>query len=34
MAHAFRLYLEMGFTRCNRYNENPVEGIAWLVKFI
>lgn len=33
MAGAYRLYLEMGFTPCERYNDNPVEGLAFLVKF-
>jgi len=32
MAHAHRLYLEMGFHPCNPYNDNPVEGLAWMVK--
>jgi ribosomal protein S18 acetylase RimI-like enzyme len=34
MAQAHRLYLEMGFRPCARYNDNPVEGLAWLVKFL
>lgn len=34
MASAHRLYLEMGFAPCERYNDNPVEGLAFLVKFI
>jgi putative acetyltransferase len=33
MGSAYRLYLEMGFTPCERYNDNPVEGLAFLVKF-
>lgn len=34
MASAYRLYLEMGFVPCERYNDNPVEGLAFLVKFL
>lgn len=34
MGHAYRLYLELGFHPCNGYNDNPVEGLAWLVKFL
>jgi GNAT superfamily N-acetyltransferase len=32
MAAAHRLYLEMGFKPCAPYNDNPVEGLAWLRK--
>jgi putative acetyltransferase len=32
MGAAHRLYLEMGFTPCAPYNDNPVEGLAYLVK--
>jgi ribosomal protein S18 acetylase RimI-like enzyme len=32
MGAAYRLYLEMGFKPCNPYNDNPVEGLAWMVK--
>ncbi len=32
MAAAHRLYLELGFTPCPPYNDNPVEGLAWLRK--
>jgi putative acetyltransferase len=32
MAAAHRLYLEMGFAPCPPYNDNPVEGLAWLRK--
>jgi|HubBroStandDraft_1064217.scaffolds.fasta_scaffold72440_2 putative acetyltransferase len=32
MAAAHRLYLEMGFEPCAPYNDNPVEGLAWLRK--
>lgn len=34
MPAAHRLYLEMGFTPCAPYNDNPVEHLAWLVKFL
>jgi GNAT superfamily N-acetyltransferase len=32
MAAAHCLYLEMGFEPCASYNDNPVEGLAWLRK--
>jgi ribosomal protein S18 acetylase RimI-like enzyme len=32
MAAAHRLYLELGFTPCPPYNDNPVEGLAYLAK--
>jgi ribosomal protein S18 acetylase RimI-like enzyme len=32
MAAAHRLYLEMGFEPRAPYNDNPVEGLAWLRK--
>ncbi len=32
MGSAHRMYLEMGFTPCPPYNDNPVEGLAYLVK--
>lgn len=32
MDAAHRLYLEMGFEPCPPYNDNPVEGLAWLRK--
>jgi hypothetical protein len=32
MAAAHRLYLELGFEPCPPYNDNPVEGLAWLRK--
>ena len=32
MTAAHRLYLEMGFEPCEVYNDNPVEGLAYLVK--
>jgi GNAT superfamily N-acetyltransferase len=34
MASAHRLYLDMGFTPCAPYNDNPVEGLVWMVKFL
>ena len=34
MSSAHRLYLEMGFTPCPPYNDNPVEGLAYLVKIL
>ena len=34
MAAAHRLYLEMGFVPCAPYNDNPVEGLAYLVKHL
>ena len=32
MGAAYRMYLAMGFVPCERYNDNPVEGLAYLVK--
>jgi putative acetyltransferase len=32
MGAAHRLYLEMGFVSCAPYNDNPMEGIAFLVR--
>ena len=32
MAAAYRMYLDMGFVPCAPYNDNPVEGLAWLRK--
>jgi putative acetyltransferase len=32
MAAAYRLYLDLGFEPCAPYNDNPVEGLAWLKK--
>lgn len=32
MGAAHRLYLQMGFEPCPPYNDNPVEGLAWLRK--
>jgi ribosomal protein S18 acetylase RimI-like enzyme len=33
MASAYRLYVEMGFVPCQRYNDNPVDGLVFMVKF-
>lgn len=32
MAAAHRMYLDLGFTPCAAYNDNPVEGIVHMVK--
>lgn len=32
MATAHRLYLELGFTPYAPYNQNPIEGIVYLIK--
>jgi ribosomal protein S18 acetylase RimI-like enzyme len=32
MGAAHRLYLELGFEPCAPYNDNPLEGLAWLRK--
>jgi ribosomal protein S18 acetylase RimI-like enzyme len=32
MAAAHRLYLKLGFTPCDPYNDNPVEGLVYLSK--
>jgi len=34
MTAAHRLYLDMGFEPCAPYNDNPVEGLAYLVKHL
>jgi len=34
MSAAHRLYLELGFEPCAPYNDNPVEDLAYLVKFL
>jgi ribosomal protein S18 acetylase RimI-like enzyme len=34
MGAAYSMYLEMGFAPCAAYNNNPVEGLAYLVKYI
>jgi GNAT superfamily N-acetyltransferase len=32
MGAAHRIYLELGFEPCGAYNDNPVEGLAYLKK--
>jgi GNAT superfamily N-acetyltransferase len=32
MGPAHRLYLAMGFVPCAPYNDNPVEGLEWMLK--
>lgn len=34
MAVAHRMYLALGFVPCPRYNDNPVEGLAYFVKHL
>ena len=34
MGSAHRLYLELGFVPCAAYNDNPVDGLAYLVKYL
>jgi len=34
MAAAHRLYLDMDFVPCAAYNDNPVEELAYLVKYL
>lgn len=34
MGAAHRLYLDMGFVPCAPYNDNPVEGLVWMIKFL
>lgn len=34
MSFAHRIYLDMGFVPCAPYNNNPVEGLAYLVKWL
>ncbi len=34
MAAAHRIYLELGFSPCEPYNDNPVDGITYLVKYL
>jgi len=34
MGSAYRLYAEMGFAPCERYNDNAVEGLKFMVKFL
>jgi putative acetyltransferase len=34
MIAAHRMYLRLGFEPCAPYNDNPVEGLAYLVRFL
>jgi GNAT superfamily N-acetyltransferase len=34
MAAAHQLYLQLGFIPCEKYNDNPVDGLAYLVKHL
>lgn len=34
MPAAHRMYLEMGFAPCAAYNDNPIEELAYLVKYL
>ncbi|HEY2471613.1 MAG TPA: GNAT family N-acetyltransferase [Terracidiphilus sp.] len=34
MGAAYRMYLAMGFIPCEKYNDNPVEGLVYLVKHL
>jgi len=34
MTAAHRLYLDMGFVPTAQYNDNPVDGLAYLVKYV
>jgi GNAT superfamily N-acetyltransferase len=34
MPAAHRLYLELGFVPCAPYNDNPVDELAYLVKYL
>ncbi|HLY40370.1 MAG TPA: GNAT family N-acetyltransferase [Terracidiphilus sp.] len=34
MAAAHRMYLDLGFVPCPAYNDNPIEGIVYLVKHL
>lgn len=34
MGAAYRMYLAMGFAHSDKYNDNPVEGLAYLVKHL
>jgi putative acetyltransferase len=34
MASAHRLYLDLGFVPCAPYNDNPLDGLAYLVKYL
>jgi GNAT superfamily N-acetyltransferase len=34
MPAALRLYLDMGFTPCSAYNDNPIPDLAYVVKYL
>jgi GNAT superfamily N-acetyltransferase len=34
MAAAHHVYLELGFSPCEAYNDSPIDGISFLVKYI
>jgi ribosomal protein S18 acetylase RimI-like enzyme len=34
MGAAYRMYVELGFVPCPKYNDNPVEGLVYLVKYL
>lgn len=34
MGSAYRIYLELGFKPCSPYNNNPVEGLEYLMKLV
>jgi len=34
MAAAHRIYISLGFVPCAPYNDNPVEGLAYMVKYL
>ena len=34
MGAAYRMYLDLGFQAIEKYNDNPVEGLAYLVKHL
>ena len=34
MSAAHRMYLEMGFTPCNAYNNTPVDDLVWMVRIL
>jgi hypothetical protein len=34
LAAAYRLYIDMRFLPCAAYNNSPVDGLAYLVKFL
>ena len=34
MGAAYRLYRQLGFQKCEAYNDNPVDGLTYLVKYL